>query len=84
MRSWQIEPREFERHETRRDRRHPFERLEPAHTALVVIDRIPFFLTENLCARGTVPNIQEEPHAAAASPATKPCRLQSVLDEVSQ
>ena len=38
-------------------RRHAFERLAPARTALVVIDMIPFFVAENAYCRGILPNI---------------------------
>jgi nicotinamidase-related amidase len=40
---WHVESREHERHEARRRRRHAFERLDPARTALVVVDVVPFF-----------------------------------------
>ncbi len=58
MHNWLIEEREYERHESRRGRRHAFEHLDAARTALVVIDMIPFFVTENSYAQGIVPNIQ--------------------------
>jgi nicotinamidase-related amidase len=54
---WRIEPREYERLEFRRGRRHAYEDLDPARTALVVIDMVPFFLEDNAYARGVVPNI---------------------------
>lgn len=58
LHEWRIEPREYERHEARRGRRHAFERLDPTRTALVVVDMVPFFLAENPYARGIVPNIR--------------------------
>lgn len=58
LHKWRIEPREYERHEARRGRRHAFEHLDPGRTALVVIDMVPFFLDQNAYARGIVPNIQ--------------------------
>lgn len=58
LHDWAIEPREYERHEARRGRRHAFEHLDPARTALVVVDMVPFFLAENPYARGIVPNIR--------------------------
>ena len=58
MHEWHIEPREYERHEARRGRRHAYESLDPHRTALVVVDMVPFFLTENPYARGIVPNIR--------------------------
>jgi nicotinamidase-related amidase len=58
LHDWGIELREYERHEARRGRRHAFEHLEPARTALVVVDMVPFFLADNPYARGIVPNIR--------------------------
>jgi nicotinamidase-related amidase len=55
---WSIEPREYERHQSRRGRRHAFEVLDPRRTALVVIDMVPFFVEQNDYARGVVANIQ--------------------------
>ena len=57
MHAWQIEPREYARQEERRGRRHAFQRLAPARTALVVIDMVPFFLSQSAYCRGIVPNI---------------------------
>jgi nicotinamidase-related amidase len=53
---WRIEDREYARQEERRGRRHAFETLEPARTALVVIDMVPFFAVGGYCL-GIVPNI---------------------------
>ncbi|MFJ3906425.1 isochorismatase family protein [Streptomyces sp. NPDC090025] len=55
--AWRIEPREYERHELRRGRRHAYERIEAARTALVVIDMVAFFVAANPYARGIVPRI---------------------------
>jgi len=44
---WQIADREYERMQSRRGRRHAYERLDPATTALVVIDMVPFFVDAN-------------------------------------
>lgn len=57
LHDWRIEPREHARHEQRRGRRHAFAHLEPARTALVVVDMVPFFLDENPYARGIVPHV---------------------------
>jgi nicotinamidase-related amidase len=57
--AWCIEEREYERHEARRGRRHAFERLDPARTALVVVDVVPFFVRESAYVRGIVPRINE-------------------------
>jgi nicotinamidase-related amidase len=54
---WWIDPREYARHEARRGRRFAFVNLVPARTALVVIDMVPFFVSENPYCRGIVPNI---------------------------
>jgi nicotinamidase-related amidase len=51
---WRIEEREYRRHEQRRARRHAYERLEPAATALVVVDMVPFFVAENPYCKGVV------------------------------
>jgi nicotinamidase-related amidase len=57
LHAWHIEEREYRRQEERRGRRHAFIALDPAKTALVVIDMVPFFATENAYCRGIVPNI---------------------------
>jgi nicotinamidase-related amidase len=54
---WQIAEREYARHESRRGRRHAFTALDPAATALVVIDMVPFFLDASAYCRGIVANI---------------------------
>lgn len=54
---WRIDDREYARHEARRGRRHGFDEIVPEHTALVVVDMVPFFVEENLFARGVVANI---------------------------
>lgn len=55
--AWRIEDREYQRHESRRGRRHAFTTVVPQRTALVVIDMVPFFAEENPYTRGIVPNI---------------------------
>jgi len=57
LHAWHIEEREYRRQEERRGRRHAFERLDPARTALVVIDMVRFFVAEMEYGRGIVPNI---------------------------
>ena len=54
---WAIDEREYDRHESRRGRRHAFERLEPRTTALVVVDIVPFFVRESAYVRGIVPRV---------------------------
>lgn len=50
--TWAIEGREIDRHVERRGRRHGFDRLTPASTALVVVDMTPFFVDQNPYALG--------------------------------
>ena len=57
MHDWSIPEREYARHESRRGRRHAYETLIPAQTALVVIDMVPFFLSQSETTQGIVPNI---------------------------
>jgi nicotinamidase-related amidase len=57
LHAWRIEAREYARQESRRGRRHAYQHLDPARTALVVIDMVPFFVLENDYCRGIVPNI---------------------------
>ena len=52
-----IEPREIERQESRRGRRHAYEWLDPRRTPLVVVDIVPFFARESAYCRGIVPNV---------------------------
>lgn len=55
--AWRIEDREYARQVERRGRRHAFETLQPKRTALVVIDMVPFFVSQGAYCRGIVPNI---------------------------
>jgi nicotinamidase-related amidase len=57
MHDWRIEPREYARQEERRGRRHAFQQLVPSRTVLVVIDMIPFFVSQSAYCRGIVPNV---------------------------
>lgn len=43
---WSIAQREYERMESRRGRRHAYTHLDPARTALVVVDVMPFFVDD--------------------------------------
>lgn len=70
LHEWRIEAREYERHEARRGRRHAFDRLDPARTALLVLDMVPFFVIENPYARGIVPNIRSLAAAVRAAGGT--------------
>ena len=56
---WSIEEREYLRQEERRGRRHAFESLDPARTALVVVDLVAFFIGESDYARGIVPKVND-------------------------
>jgi nicotinamidase-related amidase len=55
--AWHIEEREYRRQQERRGRRHAYEHLDPARTALVVVDMVGFFVEELEYCRGIVPNI---------------------------
>ena len=57
LHSWYIDPEEYARHENRRGKRHAYLTIKASTTALVVIDMIPFFVSENPYCRGIVPNI---------------------------
>lgn len=70
LHAWHIEAREYARQESRRGRRHAFQHLDPARTALVVVDMVPFFLTENPYTRGIVPNISTLADALRAAGGT--------------
>lgn len=54
---WFVEEREYRRHEERRGRRHAYEHLDPRRTALVVVDVVPFFVSESPYVRGIVPRV---------------------------
>jgi nicotinamidase-related amidase len=54
---WRIDPREYARHEARRGRRFAFAELDPRRTALVVIDMVPFHVSDSTYCRAIVPNI---------------------------
>lgn len=54
---WKIAEREYERHLSRRGKLHAFESLDPATTALVVVDMVPFFSRENPFCQAVIPNI---------------------------
>lgn len=55
--AWHIEPREYLRQEELRGRRHAFEHLSARRTALIVIDMVPFFVSQSGYCRGIVNNI---------------------------
>ncbi len=59
MHRWEIEDREIRRHEQRRGRRHAFEHINPRHTALIVIDLVPFFVAGSSYVRGIIPRVNE-------------------------
>lgn len=54
---WAIPERETARHLARRGRIHAFQTLDPAATALVVVDMVPFFAADSPYVRGIAPNI---------------------------
>ncbi|GAB3691732.1 isochorismatase family protein [Angustibacter aerolatus] len=57
---WHVEQREIDRQVSRRGRVHAYEQLDPARTALVVIDMVPFFVdgADTPYVRGIVPNVR--------------------------
>lgn len=56
--AWRIAEREYDRQEQRRGRRHAYERIDAARTALVVIDMVPFFVGQPGFRTGIVDNIE--------------------------
>ena len=54
---WRIDEREYIRHETRRGRRHAYAEIDTQHTALIVVDMVPFFVDTNPFAQSVIPNI---------------------------
>ena len=64
---WRIDAREYDRHEQRRGRRFAYETVDQRHTALVVVDMIPFFVDHNPYCRGVVPNINRLAGAVRAA-----------------
>ncbi|MEY9840512.1 isochorismatase family protein [Streptacidiphilus sp. EB103A] len=59
LHQWAIPPREYARMESRRGRRHAYEQLTPAQTALVVVDMVAFFADDSAFGRAIVPQIRE-------------------------
>ncbi|ADB31593.1 isochorismatase hydrolase [Kribbella flavida DSM 17836] len=57
LHNWMIEDREYARQESRRGRRHAYQRLVPSRTALVVVDMVSFFVEHGEHERGILPNI---------------------------
>ena len=70
MHAWRIDPRQYARHEQRRGKRHAFERVDPARTALIVVDMIPFFVNENPYCRGIIANIRTLAHSLRSAGGT--------------
>jgi len=64
---WAIPAVEYERHERRRGRRHAFETLSPASTAVVVVDMVPFFVDSNQYARSIIGPINQLTEEARAT-----------------
>ncbi|PRX95477.1 isochorismatase family cysteine hydrolase [Allonocardiopsis opalescens] len=57
LHDWRIDAEEYARHEARRGRRYAYEDLDPARTALVVVDMVAFFVAGDAYCRGIVPNV---------------------------
>jgi len=81
--AWQIDPAQYARQEQRRGRRHAFELIDPARTALIVIDMIPFFVNENPYCKGIVPNIKALAHSLRCAGGLVAWVLPAVAAEVS-
>lgn len=73
--SWHIAPREYERQEQRRGRRHAYEQLDPARTALIVVDMVPFFAPGFKTFHGIIPNINQLASTLRAHRGTVVCVL---------
>lgn len=56
--SWAIPEREYARQEARRGRRHAYQSLDPAKTAVVVVDLVPFFYEGNATCFAITPNVR--------------------------
>lgn len=82
LHAWRIEDREYARQEERRGRRHAFETLEPARTALVVIDMVPFFVRGSSYCLGIVPNIRRIASALRGAGGTVAWVLPATADRV--
>lgn len=65
--AWHIDEREYARHEQRRGRRHAFAEIEPARTALVVVDLVETYVRENPYAAATVPVVNRLVDACRAT-----------------
>lgn len=68
--AWMLEARELDRHVDRRGRRHGFEHLSPASTALIVVDMTPFFVDEHPFALGCCPRVERLAEATRRSGGT--------------
>jgi nicotinamidase-related amidase len=64
---WSIAEREYERKTARRGRRHAYEQLEPATTALVVVDMVRFFTRESARCQAIIPMINSLASALRAA-----------------
>jgi nicotinamidase-related amidase len=82
LHAWRIEDREYARQEERRGRRHAFETLEPARTALVVIDMVPFFVLGSSYCLGIVPNIRRIAGALRGAGGTVAWVLPATVDRL--
>lgn len=55
---WEIPEREYARQEARRGRRYAYETLDPARTAVLVVDLVPFFYEGNATCHAITPNVR--------------------------
>lgn len=67
---WHLEERELRRHLDRRGRTHAYDSLDPARTALVVVDLVSFFVDGSAHCRGIVPQVNRLAGALRAAGGT--------------
>lgn len=67
---WSVDQREYDRQESRRGSRFAYEALDPARTALVVVDMVGFFVAESDHCQGAVPAINDLASALRAAGGT--------------
>ena len=80
---WAIAEREYRRHEERRGRRFAYDALDPARTALVAVDVVPFFAAGSAYVRGIVPQVNALAGALRAAGGTVAWVLPAAADRPS-
>lgn len=56
---WRLDPAQVQRHIDRRGRPHAYECVDPAQTAFVVVDMVPFFVAANPYCEAIIPTVVE-------------------------